>query len=61
MRKTKATAETTRNLCVQVPAELLDQAHEVAKDRDLSVSQLVRALLRDAYTARFGLSARRSL
>ena len=41
-----------RNLVVRVEPELLEQAHELANDRDLSVSQLVRKLLRDAYARR---------
>lgn len=44
--------DSKRNLVVRVDPELLERAHEVARERDLTVSQLVRKLLRDAYARR---------
>ena len=61
MARPRAIGKTTMNLCLRLPVELLDQAHEVAKDRDLTLSQLVRDLLRQAHLARFGPAPRRSV
>lgn len=47
-------AERNRNLVVRVDDETLDMVHAVAESDDVPATQLIRALIRSAYRARFG-------
>jgi len=48
------TTARDRNLNLRVSTEELEKLHQLAADRDLSASTLLRHMLREAYAARFG-------